>query len=275
MSASPSEAWRAVRWRDDCRAADASSSSQTELLIADEPTTFGSLNASLYGRPTLDELIRSMWAPERKLPFAPRDVEDASIWHNSSAASWARASREPDGVDVVVLGSSVTAGCGNSLGCRIDLSWGRLLQDYLDQQWHACGFNGNGASDRAPMPPRVRINLRANNAVSGEYYTKCTSSKVSTGPGLVLLEVAANLWGSGSSVLNAATRIVNAVRRAAPEKAVAFALWPAQLRMTETAKAIRQARLEPSPPSHLACSRYSVVANARRPPLRRAPTCST
>ena len=63
----------------------------------------------------------------------------------------------------------------------------------------------------------------------------------------MLLEVAANLWGGGSKVLSSATGIVRAVRRAAPEKAVAFALWPAQPKMDETVKAIRQARLEPSP----------------------------
>ena len=242
------DGWPSFCQRDGCSASEASSLS-TELLIADQPTTFEPLNASLYGRPSLDELIRSMWAPGRKLPFAQHDVDAASVWHNSSAAGWARASRGPDGVDVVVLGSSVTGGCGNTLGCRIDLSWGRLLQHYLDQQRRASDTCGNGATDRVPMPPRVRVNLRANNAVRGDYYTKCTSSKVSPGPGLVLLEVAANLWGGGGNVLRSATDIVRAVRRAAPEKAVAFALWPAQPKMDETVKAIRQARLEPSPAS--------------------------
>ena len=61
----------------------------------------------------------------------------------------------------------------------------------------------------------------------GHYYARCTALRVPPGPGLVLLEVATNLWGSPDSIRGMVIALVRAVRRVAPAKAVAFALWPA------------------------------------------------
>ena len=56
-----------------------------------------------------------------------------------------------------------------------------------------------------------------------------------------MLEVATNLWGTKEKVLSSATALVRAMRRAAPEKVVAFALWPPLTRTAEVVAAIRQA----------------------------------
>ena len=129
---------------------------------------------------------------------------------------------------LVVLGTSVTAGCGSaedvvqgkmygagrqhnrSVGlsqfCEPMRSWGRHLRDFLVRQL---------GSDWAP-----EVEISPKNAVAADWFARCTSSRVPYETNIVLLEVLPNVWGSDLVLL------VRAVRRAAPNATVTFLMWP-------------------------------------------------
>ena len=124
---------------------------------------------------------------------------------------------------VVVLGSSPTAGCGaighgpNPNLCSLTHSWARRMHDALSRAM-------SGAGTWA-LPVETRI--YAKNAVSADFFARCTREMVPAGTHLVLLETGTNLWSTdtptNACVLEAT---VGAVSRAAPLALLAFVLWP-------------------------------------------------
>jgi hypothetical protein len=197
--------WHAGTWQDTWQAADAARGIPTQLLVAGEPTTFGALNVTAYGSQQMQPSVGVL--------------ESACVWQNASRARWIAAATSASSSPVTVLGTSVSAGCGGGAprgACSVEYSWARLLQDFVDLQLRRAGVPGL----------RVRVNLYSKNAVAAGYYTHCTGAKVPPGPGVVLLEVATNLWGSADVIRKEATGLVRAVRRVAPEKVIAFAVWP-------------------------------------------------
>ena len=206
-------AWRAGAWQDVWQAADAVSGAPTELFVAGTPTTFEPLNATAFG---LD-------SPLLEVPLGAGALEAACSWQNESQPLWGAAALAASSLPLIVLGTSVTAGCGaTNHSCSIEHSWARLLQDYVDWQL--------GRAFGLAARPRVLVNIYAKNAVGAGYYARCTASKVPPGPGVVLLEVATNLWGTRDAMQRTVAGLVQAVRRAAPEKAIAFAVWPSKAR---------------------------------------------
>ena len=210
--------WEAARWQDRWNATEAIGSDTLELLISGVPTTFQPLDVVAYRLPQHEEVLdRRAW-------------DAAVVWHDQNRHRWAAAaSRGP--LSIVVLGTSVTAGCAPPHPCRLDHSWARLLQNFVNWQLRRAAVDGFG----------VRVDIHAKNAVHGSYYTHCSARRVPPGGGLVMLEVATNLWGTKEKVYSAATALVRAMRRVAPEKVVAFALWPPLIRSAEVVAAIRQA----------------------------------
>ena len=197
--------WHAGAWQDTWQAEDAARGTPTQLLVAGEPTTFQALNATAYG--------------SQHLQASAGLLESACIWQNASRARWIAAATSACSSPVIVLGTSVSAGCGGGAprgACSVEYSWARFLQDFIDLQLRRAGVPGL----------RVRVNLYSKNAVAARYYTHCTGAKVPPGPGIVLLECATNLWGSADKVRKEAASLVRAVRRVAPEKVIAFAIWP-------------------------------------------------
>ena len=197
--------WHAGAWQDTWQAADAARGIPTQLLVAGEPTTFEALNVTAYGSQHMQPSVGVL--------------ESACVWQNASRAGWIAAATSASSSPVIVLGTSVSAGCGGGAphgACSVEYSWARLLQDFIDLQLRRAGVPGL----------RVRVNLYSKNAVPAAYYTHCTGAKVPPGPGVVLLEVATNLWGSADGIRKEATGLIRAVRRVAPEKVIAFAVWP-------------------------------------------------
>ena len=198
--------WHAVAWQDTWQAEDAARGTPTQLLVAGDPTTFEALNVTAYG--------------SQHLRASAGLLESACIWQNASRTRWSAAATSTSPSPVIVLGTSVSAGCGGGAprgACSVGYSWARLLQDFLDLQLRRAGVPGL----------RARVNVYSKNAVAAGYYMHCTGAKVPPGPGVVLLEVATNLWGSADGVRKEAAALVRAVRRVAPEKVIAFAVWPA------------------------------------------------
>ena len=147
----------------------------------------------------------------------------AGIVRSASCSSWARArasaiERRP--LSIVVLGGSVTAGCGAAQPlqrCDALSSWSRLLHDQL--------VTGLGGQDE-----RVQMAAWGKNAIRAEYFTHCTSAKVPASAHIVLLELQPNLWMSGQMTCpNCArylTELIQHVRMAAPNAAIVFIGWP-------------------------------------------------
>jgi hypothetical protein len=189
------------------QAEDAARGTPTQLLVAGDPTTFEALNVTAYG--------------SQHLRASAGLLESACIWQNASRTRWSAAATSTSPSPVIVLGTSVSAGCGGGAprgACSVGYSWARLLQDFLDLQLRRAGVPGL----------RARVNVYSKNAVAAGYYMHCTGAKVPPGPGVVLLEVATNLWGSADGVRKEATALVRAVRRVAPEKVIAGQLSQAQ-----------------------------------------------
>ena len=163
--------------------------------------------------------------------LSPLNLDNCEHWATKGNALWAQTAamaRMGLRTHLVVLGTSVTAGCGSaedvtpgelygagpqhnrgvglSQLCDPMRSWGRHLRDFLVRQM---GY---------ARAPEVEINPK--NAVSPDWFARCTTSRVPRDTNIVLLEVLTNVWWSNLSML------VQAVRRAAPNATVAFLMWP-------------------------------------------------
>ena len=93
--------------------------------------------------------------------------------------------------------------------CDPHVGWGGQLRERL-AAWLPAG---------APLA----VTVHGKSAVGAGYHSKCTSTRVSAGPGvIVLVEVATNLWGGGSGTIK---RLVAAIRRASPSAAIVFVAW--------------------------------------------------
>ena len=130
-------------------------------------------------------------------------------------------------LELVVLGSSPTSGCGasdkvwNGTGfgpqrrqskCTITGSWAETMHTLV--------------SSRAKL---ASTHVWAKNAVGPLFYSRCLSRRVPPNSTVVIFELTApNLWGVTSSELVA---LVTAVRRQAPAL-VAFLMWPMQGRVS-------------------------------------------
>ena len=141
----------------------------------------------------------------------------------SSCSSWTRAraavatKRSP--LSIVVLGGSVTAGCGAAYPlktCDSLSSWTRQLHDKL-----AAMLGGS---------QHVELDVWGKNAIRCTYFTQCTSHKVPTTADVVLLDLQPNLWFAGQTACprcaQSLTELVQYVRRAAPRAAILFVGWP-------------------------------------------------
>ena len=121
--------------------------------------------------------------------FEPATLAAGTV-RSASCSSWARArasaiERRP--LSIVVLGGSVTAGCGAAQPlqrCDVLSSWSRFLHDQL--------VAGLGGQDE-----QVQMAVWGKNAIRTEYFTHCTSAKVPASAHIVLLELQPNLWMSG------------------------------------------------------------------------------
>ena len=154
--------------------------------------------------------------------FEPATLAAGTV-RSASCSSWARArasaiERRP--LSIVVLGGSVTAGCGAAQPlqrCDVLSSWSRLLHDQL--------VAGLGGQDE-----QVQMAVWGKNAIRTEYFTHCTSAKVPASAHIVLLELQPNLWMSGQMTCpNCArylTELIQHVRMAAPNAAIVFIGWP-------------------------------------------------
>lgn len=93
--------------------------------------------------------------------------------------------------------------------CDPHVGWGGQLRERL-AAWLPAG-----------VP--VEVTVHGKGAVSAGYHSKCTSTRVSAGPGvIVLVEVATNLWGGGSGTIKS---LIDAIRRASPSAAIVFVAW--------------------------------------------------
>ena len=148
--------------------------------------------------------------------FELNAVRNASCWW--VGATQAVSQQRP--LQIVVLGGSVTVGCGAAhplQRCDALSSWTRILHDQL-----VAAFGGQSE--------RVEMAVWGKSAIRPAYFTECTSSKVSETAHVVLLEVQANLWFAGqrSCPRCAASlkSLVEHVRCAAPSAAIMFVGWP-------------------------------------------------
>ena len=121
---------------------------------------------------------------------------------------------------IVVLGGSVTGGCGLGATCTaagragtclIDNSWGHVLSDILQQSL--------GGVD-------VQVSLFGKSAVEPSYFVQCPSRFGLRNADVVLLELENGAVVVGGRGLASIAELVAGVRRAAPESAVAFVGWP-------------------------------------------------
>jgi hypothetical protein len=167
-----------------------------------------------------------MSIPGADSPYLNRSVIDQIATEHVPTQVWARVARlaHRDKAKVVVLGCSTTSGCGGSEEwelwrhqskkndsqakhrCDPTLGWARRLADALAQlqEWHGFGFE---------------VEVQFKNAVRVDYFSHCTSSYVPRDAHVVLLEVAANVWG------HKVDDTLKAVRAVAPHAAIVFVNW--------------------------------------------------
>jgi hypothetical protein len=132
---------------------------------------------------------------------------------------------------VAVFGGSVTAGCGAafpSFRCDSLTSWTRMLHDKLV----------------AELGQQVEVHVWGKNAIRADYFTQCTSEKLSERTNVVLLELQPNLWMRGQRQCpNCALyleEVVEHVRRIAPRAAIALIGWPIAGRVVPIEPVMRQ-----------------------------------
>ena len=93
--------------------------------------------------------------------------------------------------------------------CDPHVAWGGQLRERL-AAW-------------LPAGSPVEVTVHGKSAVGAGYHSKCTSTRVSAGPGvIVLVEVATNLWGGGAGTMKS---LIAAIRRASPSAAIVFVAW--------------------------------------------------
>ena len=151
---------------------------------------------------------------------------------DAARAQWRAIAFLPSGPRIAILGTSPTAGCGaaedvpgagrsfeRGVGlartCLVERSWGRHLLDYLNRHLRHTGA--------APS-----VHIAAKNAVPASFYERCTARHLPADTHVVLLEVMTNLFRANVRTI---VSLVAAVRRAAPNAAVAFVMWPSQYQL--------------------------------------------
>ena len=153
----------------------------------------------------------SPWAPQSaaaaQIPLAALD--EAATLHAHDAV-WRCAAERTDSLNVVILGGSVSAGCGadpdpSAAKCSIEHSWGRIL----------AGLLSAGAA-------RFKTAIWAKNAVFPDYFQACTGRFVDSAD-VVLVEFEPALMLQRDCQL---TSLINAVRRRVPHAAIVVVGWP-------------------------------------------------
>lgn len=155
-------------------------------------------------------------------------LASCEIWHKQNDAAWSRAKAAVQAnkrLRLAVLGTSPSSGCGAAENvekavfqpsaehnrsiagrmCEPARSWVRHLKDFLTRRF------GDAAT---------HVEVTPKNAVGPEWFTRCTSTKVSEDDHIVLLETLTNVFG------NDLRKLLQSVRHAAPLAAIAFVMWP-------------------------------------------------
>ena len=136
-------------------------------------------------------------------------LDKAATLHGEAGFRWAAAARHRR-IKVVVLGGSVSAGCGtieNNRACSTEFSWVRKLASMLS------------ATDT------FEVQVWARNAVFPEYFSHCTQEYIGNAD-VVILEFQPNMQVSsqGCQLYD----LVDAIRRHRSTAAILVAGWPSQ-----------------------------------------------
>jgi len=168
---------------------------------------------------------------ERATNATVHSLSDLALWRAGADAFAAAALNELDWrwqraayaspLRVLVLGGSVTGGCGAtsachagavSTACSIETSWGLILSDSLQQSLRGV---------------EVQVGLFGKSAVDASYFEQCPSRfGLRADTNIVLLELENSAVLKGPRGLSDIAELVAGVRRAAPKSAVAFIGWP-------------------------------------------------
>ena len=117
--------------------------------------------------------------------------------------------------DVPGAGRSFDRGVGLDRACLVERSWGRHLLDYLSRHLRHTGATPS-------------VHIAAKNAVPASFYERCTARHLPANTHVVLLEVLTNLFRASVRTI---VSLVAAVRRAAPQAAIVFVMWPSQYQL--------------------------------------------
>ena len=112
-------------------------------------------------------------------------------------------------------GRSFDRGVGLDRACLVERSWGRHLLDYLSRHLRHTGATPS-------------VHIAAKNAVPASFYERCTARHLPANTHVVLLEVLTNLFRANVRTI---VSLVAAVRRAAPQAAIVFVMWPSQYQL--------------------------------------------
>ena len=169
--------------------------------------------------------------PQPRSPLLELGAARQTDWDAAAAGSLSATARRrrvgcqlaSTPLELVVLGSSPTSGCGASDKVWNGTGFGR------QRRQSKCTITGSWAETMHTLvSSRVKLastHVWAKNAVGPLFYSRCLSRRVPRNSTVVIFELTApNLWGVSSSDLVA---LVNAVRRQAPAL-VAFLMWPMQ-----------------------------------------------
>ena len=184
-------------------------------FIADAELFLGNYNHS-----NLEVLTRPA-RPELRTLRA--ETLEAAAVRSASPARWSRMVARsafhhglPSRLNIVVLGSSVTSGCGalKERLCDVRFSWARRLRDWLGH-WNL------GAS---------RLQIHARNGVAPNFFTQCAERYFGGRPDIVVLEFQSILQVAslpeGGAALPELEPLLIQIRRDAPDACVLFVGWP-------------------------------------------------
>ena len=151
------------------------------------------------------------------------------------ASAWTRAAERAGQLNVVVLGTSVSAGCN---ACDGRGYFSTVLNASLDT--HCAGRSEKFCSARAGWAGQLesylaallrgtrltpRVVVHAKNAVGASYFARCARGRVPADTDVVLIDVATNMWNGPQAV----GLVLRAVHAAAPSAAIAFVAWLTQV----------------------------------------------
>ena len=166
--------------------------------------------------------------------FNDSEIDKALLQHGESAMWCQMANAEV--LHITIVGVSVTAGCGaigsGNRRCVAHLGWARRVADSYRRL-------AKLAANDVRMLPRVEWSIWPKNAAPVRFWLQCTQSnfELSNKTNVILIETEPTLDPADERDVR---QLVAQLRRAAPNAALGFVMWPSQWQQAQARRAVEK-----------------------------------